>query len=97
MPFIIPKPDNTLNIDYDRYTPVTVMAYWDMDGKITPVRFKYVLPDESVETYKIDNIKYIKDIKGGYLFRCYFTSYGRTKEIDLLFYIREHIWVMPIS
>lgn len=97
MPFITIKESEESNIDYNRYEPVVVMAYWSMEGKITPMRLKYVNADESIETIKIDKIKYIKDLKDGFSYCCLAMVYGHYREFILVFRIREHLWLLEKS
>ena len=94
MPFYTPPKEEQFNIDFERYTPIDVMAYWDEHGNITPIKFKYVNPDESVETIKIDSIKYRKNIRNGFQYCCVTTWYGRQKLFNLIFHIEQHIWVI---
>ena len=96
MPFITPSKDTKLNIDFEKYKPVKVIACTFADGKIEPMRFKITNADETEETFNINGITQTKDIHGGFSFRCLITCYGRQQAITLIFYVEEHIWVTPI-
>lgn len=94
MPFYTPSKENKKQIDYDKYKPVYVYSHTDIDGKIRPIQFKYEDDNGLITTSAINSIKYSKDIPGGFLYRCLITNYGRQCEIDLIFYVAEHIWVI---
>lgn len=94
MPFF-EKPKNfNIDIDYDRYMPVAVLACYQEDGKIIPMRIKFKAPDESLITVDVDGVRSTKDILGGFSFCCLVTNYGRQQQVILNFYIKEHLWVM---
>lgn len=92
MPFYTPSKDSKFQIDYDKYNPVYVYFYTDMDGKIRPIQFKYESEDNSIITLDINSIKYSKDIYGGILFCCLVTNYGRQQEVNLVYFIAQHLW-----
>lgn len=95
MPFYEPQKSNKFNIDFEYYKPVKVIFCCESDGKITPMRFKVALVDDTEETYNIDGITQTKDIPGGVSFRCLITCYGRQQAITLNYYYEDHIWVTP--
>lgn len=97
MPFYTPSKDSKFQIDYDKYNPVYVYFYTDMDGKIRPIQFTYEADDNTRTTLKIDNIKSSKEIKGGILFCCLVTDYGRQQEVNLVYFIVQHLWCIDTS
>lgn len=38
--------------------PIEVVTWTDKDGNIHPIRFRYVQPDESYRTIKVDKVLY---------------------------------------
>lgn len=92
MPFYTPANETYQPIDLNRYKPIVVIAYYDIDGNIKPLRFKY----ESDFTFNINEIKYSKDVKGGILFCCLITNCNKQQEVNLVYFIREHLWCLEI-
>lgn len=95
MPFFTQSKDNNSQIDFDYYKPVKVIFCCDLDGKITPMRFKITNADETEELYNIDCITQTKDIPSGISFRCLITCCGHRQAITLVYYYEDHIWVTP--
>ena len=88
-----PKPE----IDFSQLKTVSVIATFNIEGKIRPDYFRMVNPDQSEETFKIDAIKYTRDIVNPsriILFCCLYNNYGRQLEVNLVFYVRECRWVI---
>lgn len=94
MPFYTPSNDPEHHIDYDKFKPVYTYFHTDIEGKIRPLQFTYESEDNTRVTLKIDEIKYTKDINGGFMYRCLVTNYGRKQEVDLVYYVKEHVWVI---
>jgi hypothetical protein len=94
MPFYTPSNDPQHQIDYNKYQPIYVYSHTDMDGNIRPLSFIYITEDGIRITLKIDEIKYTKDINGGFLYNCIVTNYGKQQEVILTYYVKQHIWVM---
>jgi hypothetical protein len=90
-----PSPANKFMIDFDRYKPVAVISYCSADGKLNPMRFKVSNPDETEETYNINEVTQTKDIPHGVSFRCLITCYGRQQAVTLIYYYEDTIWVTP--
>jgi hypothetical protein len=85
-----PKPET----DFSKLRTVSVIANFNTEGKFIPIYFRYVNPDESEQTIKIDAIKFTREKADRILFCCLFTNYGRQQEVILTFYIKECIWVI---
>ncbi len=92
MPFFPPFKDEPSYINHDIYKPIDVIFCTHSNGKIEPMRCKYVLPDESVETINIDGISITKDIRGGVSFSCVATMYGKRINFTLAYFYVEHTW-----
>lgn len=95
MPFFESSSSNKFTIDFDFYKPVKVIFCCEADGKITPMRFKVSLVDDTEESYNIDSITQTKDIPGGVSFRCGISHNGLKQYITLVYYYDDHIWVTP--
>lgn len=94
MPFYTPSNEPKHEIDFNRYKPITVTSYCSFSGEIKPLAFRYISDDESETTFKIDSIKFTKEIKGGFSYCCLFNNHGRQQEVILIFYVMEHLWVI---
>lgn len=85
-----PKPET----DFSKLKTVSVIANFNTEGKFIPVYFKYINPDKSEQTIKIDTVKFTRD-KGDYIsFCCLFTNHSRQQEVVLTFYVMECIWII---
>lgn len=94
MPFFEPQAQRIINIDYNKNIPVTVIVNFAPDGRMLPIYLRWINHDESEETLKVDGVKYTKDIEGGITYCCYVTRNGWRKEVNLTFYVKEHIWLL---
>lgn len=94
MPFYTPNHKPQFNINFDKYKPVDVMFHAHTDGTLKPMLFKYPTEDELNHLFKIDKVSYSKDINGGILFRCSIASIGVYREVNLVYFIRQHLWCL---
>lgn len=97
MPFYTPSNKPEFYIDFNKYKPIYVYFYTDMDGNIRPLQFTYETDDNTRVTLKINEVQYTKDIQGGILFCCLVTNYGRQQEVDLVFFYKQHICCMMVG
>lgn len=94
MPFIKPSYEPTTFIDYNKHSPISVVTNFAPSGKMLPIYIRYIHPDQSEETIKVDGVKYTKDIQGGIVYCCLVTISNYQKQIFLTYYIKEHLWVI---
>lgn len=83
-------------IDFTKYKAVSVMVNAAKDGRFIPVFFHVINPDQSEQTYKVLSIKYIKELKNYFIFRVCYENYHRQHEVDLFFFIQDHIWAVSV-
>lgn len=82
------------SIDFSRCEPISVIVNFNRDGKIMPVMFNYVDRHQNYTKVNIDGIKYTKDGDGSLTYCCVANN-GRWKyQVNLTFWIMEHIWVL---
>lgn len=94
MPFFESKEKPKFEIDYNKYKPISVIVNSNIEGDMRPEIIRYTNPDESIETVKIQGIKFHRDVPHGILYCCIVHQYGVQKQIRLIFYVMEHIWVI---
>jgi hypothetical protein len=85
-----PKPKT----DFSQLRTIPVIATFNAEGKIRPDYFRITNTDQSVDTYKIDTVKYTKDYDNRIVFYCLFTNGKRQQEVNLVFYVMECIWTV---
>jgi hypothetical protein len=85
-----PKP----KIDFSKLKAVDVNVVFNTLGEMKPLSFRYVLPDESIDIYKKEIIKFTRDKGDRISFYCMITNHGRQQEVILTFYVMECIWVV---
>jgi hypothetical protein len=83
-------------IDFSQMKTVSVIATFNAEGKIRPDYFNYINPDGSMDKFKIESIKYTRDYSypSRILFCCVYKSYNKHHEVNLIFYVMEHMWVI---
>lgn len=83
-------------IDFDKLNAVPVVATFNTDGKIRPDYFGYTNPDEFMEKFKVEAIKYTREYDNPcrILFCCVYSNYGRQLEVNLVFYVMECMWII---
>lgn len=96
MPFYTPSNKPQFNINFDKYKPVDVMFHTNTDGTLKPMLFKYPMEDGLNYLFKIEKVSYSKDINGGILFRCSIASNDRHREVNLVYFIKQHLWCLEI-
>lgn len=76
--------------------PVQVISCTDTDGKITPMRFRFV--NEQEELVTIENLTVCRRAENMSIlsFVCETTMEGRKSEFTLVYRIRDHIWFLQI-
>jgi hypothetical protein len=79
-------------IDYTKSRPVDMMAIFNTVAEIKPVSFRVQLEDESYQTYKIESVKYTKELKGRTLFCCVYVVDGVERDVVLGYYYEDHRW-----
>lgn len=94
MPFFEPVKNTNYPIDFDKYIPAEVLMNHTTEGRIRPEIVRFSLPDESIVTKKIDNIRTIKEKPNTNLYYCMITHNKTRREILLVYHIRQHQWVM---
>jgi hypothetical protein len=85
-----PKP----KIDFSKLNTVSVIVNFNAERKFVPIYFRYIYPDESEQTIKIDTIKFTKDKGDSISFRCLFTNHEMRQEVILTFYVAECVWII---
>jgi hypothetical protein len=95
MPFFTPfKNNEEFSINYDIYQRVAVYYYTSSESEVTPLKFKYETKDCSIETVEINQILVRNEKDKVYRFTCSCTNYGRSQQVNLIFYSKQSIWVM---
>lgn len=94
MPFYQQPKNYKVEIDYNKYQPVAVYAYTDMEGKSTPLKLKIDLPDASRVTVSVDGVRLTKELPGRDLYNCFVTIDGRKQLIDIIYYREQGLWVI---
>lgn len=76
--------------------PIQIISYTDVDGKVTPMRFRFVDYDGSKVTVNIDRIISSDQAKNkiGATFECAATLYGMEKRFKLYYSSISRVWVM---
>ena len=74
--------------------PIKMIAYTDLDGKITPMRFQFTDADGSLVTVKIDRILSSDQPKSkiGATFECASTMSGVEKRFKLYYSSMSRRW-----
>ena len=74
--------------------PIKMIAYTDLDGKITPMRFQFTDADGSLVTVKIDRILSSDQPKSkiGATFECASTMYGVERRFKLYYSSMSRRW-----
>ena len=87
-----PKPE----IDFSQLRTVPVIATFNTEGKIRPDYFSCTNPDQSIEKFKIETIKYTReyDNPNRILFCCIYKNYSKRHEVNLVFYVMERKWII---
>lgn len=83
--------ETKFQIDFNRYTAVSVNNTFNVLGEMRPDMVQIVIQDESKETYKL-RIKSHKDVIGGIQYACLINSFDCEKEIKLTYFVTQHIW-----
>lgn len=94
MPFFQYTNSEKVNIDYTKYSPVSVIAVFNADNKIKPL---YVSLEDlygNIFKTKINTVKYTKDGKDCTTFCCLISCRNCQQQINLIFYTEKHIWVL---
>ncbi len=87
--------DENFNIDYSHCTPISVIAVFNVERKIKPVYVSLEDMYGNVCKTKIDGIKYTKDKDNCITFCCLISSgNNRQQQINLTFYVKDHLWVL---
>lgn len=76
--------------------PVNVTAVYAPDGRFKPIFIRYIFPDESEKNIKISSVKYYREYKEYFLFCCVIDIGNRQNEIFLMFYLKEHTWLLKL-
>lgn len=81
---------------FTKLRTVPVIATFNVEGKIRPDYFVYTNPDESIEKFKIESIKYTREYNNPsrILFCCNYKNYGKLYVVNLVFYVNERRWVI---
>lgn len=74
--------------------PISVIAVYNQAGKIKPVYIGLTDLYGNVCKAKIDGVKYTKDGNGYTTYCCVYTNGYRQQQINLTFYIKQHLWVL---
>lgn len=94
MPYFTPYNNKPIEIDFNRYQPVSVISNFAKDGRCKPEYIRLVMPDESEVTHKITGFKYTREYKDHILYCCTIRINNRQQEILLYFYFTLCIWVI---
>lgn len=89
------KYNNTVSYsvkDSKHLTPVSVVVTFNPTGEMRPDFIQIIQYDESKETFKIQGIKSHNKVTAYIQYVCLINSYGYTREIKLLYFIRDHVW-----
>jgi hypothetical protein len=97
MAFMQSKAVRTYTIDYSKCKSVDTIVNFATSGEMRPVLFRITNPDDSVITFKIESIKSIDKFFGGLFYICFIHDNEIQKEVKLLYYIEEHLWVVKIK
>lgn len=94
MPFFQSSESSKFEIDFTKYQPIAVYSYTDVDGKITPIKFKMDLPDATRVTVDIESIRSTKDIYGGVSYSCYAMVNGTRQLFVIVFFSEPMLWCL---
>ncbi len=93
MPFFeLNNPD--IKIDYSKCQPVSVIAVFNREGKIMPVYLSLTDLYGNVCKVKIDGVTFTKDGTGSTTYCCIYSADKRKRQINLTYYIHQHLWVL---
>lgn len=88
----------SVNIEQQRKNsnsqPVSVIANFNADGKIMPAFLSIEDYYGNVCKTKIDGVKYTKEGNGYTTYCCLISNNYRQQQINLTFYIHDHVWVL---
>ena len=76
--------------------PIQIISYTDVDGKVTPMRFRFTDIDGSKVTVNIDRIISSDQAKSkiGATFECASTMYGTERRFKLYYSSISRMWVV---
>lgn len=75
------------------YIKVDVIASFKSDGRFIPLKVRIEMNNER-NTYDVVVARHIEN-KDYVTYHCYFDRLGSRYPIDLLYLIKQHIWVTP--
>jgi len=90
------NPPTKYNIDFIKNRHIDVITSFKADGNFIPIYFKYVTDDQEQHIYKINSIKYTRELHRHILFCCLYTNEGKQYELLLSFYVEECLWTIPV-
>ena len=79
------------NTDELGYTPVAVIASFNVKGEFIPLHIQIEENSERV-TLKVDSVHRIVEKLAFIEYECYVTLNGKRKLIVLYYFIRDHVW-----
>lgn len=94
MPFFESTNNPNIKIDYSKCQPVSVIAAFNREGKILPVYIGLMDLYGNVCKVKIDDVTNTKDGIGCITYCCLYNAHMRQKQINLTFFINQHLWVL---
>ncbi len=94
MPFFESNNNLNIKIDYEKYQPVSVIASFNRSGKIIPVYLGLTDLYGNACKVKIDGVACTKDGIGRTTYRCLYSTNKRQQQINLTFFIHQHLWVL---
>jgi hypothetical protein len=94
MPFFETNNTPEEKIDYSKCQPVSVIAMFNIEGKIRPVYFGLMDLYGNVCKVRIDFVSSTKTGNGCMTYCCLYNSEIIQRRINLTYYISQHLWVL---
>jgi hypothetical protein len=94
MPFFETNNTPNVTIDYSKYQPVSVIAMFNIEGKILPVYMGLMDLYGNACKVRIDSISSTKPGNGCVTYCCLYNSDILQRRINLTYFINQHLWAL---
>ena len=81
------------DMEIEGYTKVDVIASFKTDGKFIPLKIRIDIHGERY-TYDVVVARHVEN-KDYVTYHCYYEQSGTRYPIELLYLIKQHIWITP--
>lgn len=78
------------------HTYIDVVCNFNRDGKMKPMYFRFENQDQSLTTFKVDNVLSTKELLNCIVFQCEYALDNCKKTINIYYHITEKKWSIKL-